>query len=1736
MADMVATLGLGLDASQLTLGLPNVERLLQNVATAATAAKTAQASYNTAAKIAAPSSNASDITAQFRALQALNEAKKVAAQTEQTLAAAQASRMEIARTMQPLIIANTQIQLENVKAILAGVNATSAQIAMDANAAMAKRDEAAAAAAATAATQALGAAQAAATPATQAATTATQAAATATQALAQQQAAVVPAAQAAAAATNAAKAANEKAEKQAVTLRDVLAKLGLAYTGGQVVRAVGEVLTLAARYQTLGVVLDVVGRNVGKSRQEMRGLSESLQETGISAIASREELARMAAANLNLSQAAEVARVAQNAAVIAGVNSSAAFERVITAITTQQPRVLRTIGIYVNFEAAQEKYAKAAGRRMEQLTGQERAQINLDTALKGGAQVVGAYAAAMDTAGKQLTSTVRYMQDMKTQLGETFLPEFTFAVKAYAATLKFVGDNASWLAPILGGVLVTAVLLAAGAVAVLAAGLVAITLPIEAVVAAVAAGVAAMAFFGFTAKKARESTADLNKKLDEDSVIVTAYTQKIQKMSVALLEAEKRQLALQGAADFDLLSGLGSEVIAARKTVDAKPDYRATLAERSQTAANNVAALAAAEKAYADALRMSGIREQEAASLLQELSKRSTEAAGATDDATEAADKAAKKFADYQKTLREANDALLISAAAMEAGAAPTLAQQRALEDLNAETELAAKILDIQAETRGKDATLTKEQAANLVLLTQQTGANAAALVAATRAYADLSSEIERQNTLREEQDALYASEATRLAGANPTIAQTRALEDLNAETALAVKILAIKAEVSKADSKYTQEYAAELIRLAVAQGASEAATRAQSRAHEDLTASQNDVLAGLKAEIAIMQTRDAGQKRELAYLTLRTAKVKEYSELIRQGQVPAGKTAEEMADEFVELTRLQDTLKDSADAWSNALRDVLGVTKSIAGAFGASGRQVASALSALEKVYEITKKVDAAASVARAAQAVATASPTAANKTAASAAGSAAAATALSGGLAILTVAFTGMKYYYDSVRASSKAAEEAAIALRTLGDAARKSASGYALQASGTPLENTLAQLEANFRDIITKLLAAGAPRTELLGQRKAVSTKPTAEDVDNTIRAYEKLVAAAKRAAEFQVQQANEELRAREEAAAGNDELAEAIRQQITNLKELEDAHLAGADAAQIQRLQTLQLAEATTRAAKKAEEVRRSVFDTENATRAFTDPRGAGLAALDENAARRYNDAATAAEKAAVALFNVAERADYLAQQLEADRRTTESLTARIMGTYDTRGAEDLTRAASQRQEMADAIRSGMSETNIALLRFAQFAENSAVLMARNIEDGTAAINKMTKDITDGFDRSIEAAQTIAKLEIERLDGLIASTQAAAKATAKNFERQIDEEKARTKVSLANIDEQLKVAKVALGIATGQAKSLEDMISSNIEVVAALKEFSDSLKLGEFSTLSPEGKLREARAQFDTLATAAQGGDAEAAKKLPDAANALLDASRGFNASNTGFVADYDRVQSVIAAISAQYGVDLPVQEQQLLAAQATVERLNQTIERLNAQKDAIQEASARQIETLNAMKDKAAEDAQKVIEGLNAQKDKVTKDTEAIVTNLQEQKKAVEKSAADQIATLIANETQAHADRLQTNAYWKTYLGYIGASDAPIVDQGGGGITDIDSGIRTPAKSVAASQLTETKALNTRVDTMITRLEQLVSVAVAASDDEVDATRDVSRGVTLLIAETRNAAQAASARTMRVTSR
>ncbi|MGE0225610.1 MAG: transglycosylase SLT domain-containing protein [Acetobacteraceae bacterium] len=205
--------------------------------------------------------------------------------------------------------------------------------------------------------------------------------------------------------------------------------LGLAWGGMRLAGFVNEITQTAARIETLGAVINRVALNTNYSARQISEFTVGVQRMGITATAARTSIVQMIQAQMDLTQAARVARVAQDAAVVGNINSSEAFQRLVQGIQSGEVEILRTMGLNVNFQNSYERLAASLNKPAAALSELEKTQARTNAALDAGRQIAGAYAASMDTAGKQLLSLQRYTEDAAGMLGGALLPAFTSLIR-----------------------------------------------------------------------------------------------------------------------------------------------------------------------------------------------------------------------------------------------------------------------------------------------------------------------------------------------------------------------------------------------------------------------------------------------------------------------------------------------------------------------------------------------------------------------------------------------------------------------------------------------------------------------------------------------------------------------------------------------------------------------------------------------------------------------------------------------------------------------------------------------------------------------------------------------------------------------------------------------------------------------------------------------------------------------------------------------------------------------------------------------------------------------------------------------------------------------------------------------------------------------------------------------------------------------------------------------------------
>jgi phage-related minor tail protein len=273
--------------------------------------------------------------------------------------------------------------------------------------------------------------------------------------------------------------------------------------------------------------------------------------------------------------------------------------------------------------------------------------------------------------------------------------------------------------------------------------------------------------------------------------------------------------------------------------------------------------------------------------------------------------------------------------------------------------------------------------------------------------------------------------------------------------------------------------------------------------------------------------------------------------------------------------------------------------------------------------------------------------------------------------------------------------------------------------------------------------------------------------------------------------------------------------------------------------------------------------------------------------------------------APAFEQMIENADAVAQAAQQAADAQQSLWDNYFGAvYDS--SQQLAMAQSQMQAKFDALGVAMPQTNAEFEALVENMDTSTQPM-KDLQNALLALAPAFGQMTSAADQAAQqAAQT---------------AQEAAQAQA------------------SAIQSALQDVQTAYD---NQTQAIQSTIDSLQQFIKTIGDFKNSLALGDLSTLTPEQKYQQAKQQFESVSSAAAGGDTTAQGQLTQAAQDFLTASRDYNASNTGYAADYEEVQKALDANTSAAEQQLTMAQQTLAADQQMVQGildLNQTTQSL-----------------------------------------------------------------------------------------------------------------------------------------------------------------------------------------------------
>lgn len=209
---------------------------------------------------------------------------------------------------------------------------------------------------------------------------------------------------------------------------------------GDATRELADATKVAARIEVLNGVMQFTGQAAGYSARQLETNAKALQAQGITISESLGLQQRFIQANLDIALATDIATVAQNAAVIAGINSSEAALGLTDAIVKQRPILLKQFGIITSLDQIYNQAAASLGKTRDELTTTEKRMGFFNEIMKQASTITGAYATAMDFAGKRLTSLPRHFEAAQQAVGRHFLPAFNTAITVTEKLLKGIKE------------------------------------------------------------------------------------------------------------------------------------------------------------------------------------------------------------------------------------------------------------------------------------------------------------------------------------------------------------------------------------------------------------------------------------------------------------------------------------------------------------------------------------------------------------------------------------------------------------------------------------------------------------------------------------------------------------------------------------------------------------------------------------------------------------------------------------------------------------------------------------------------------------------------------------------------------------------------------------------------------------------------------------------------------------------------------------------------------------------------------------------------------------------------------------------------------------------------------------------------------------------------------------------------------------------------------------------------
>ncbi|MFZ5558384.1 MAG: hypothetical protein ACOZDY_16970 [Pseudomonadota bacterium] len=168
----------------------------------------------------------------------------------------------------------------------------------------------------------------------------------------------------------------------------------------------------------------------------------AIEEIGFEYTEAAHAVQRLIVADLELSKAQGLAKLAKDAAAVQNIAAGEALESIVMAIESGASRGLRTLGLFVDFQKEAQIAQLQLGRT---LTETEEKQLRYNAVIREGAKIQGAHAAASQTVEGQLGALRREFNNLREDIGSQFQDDFKALIGNLRGLVGWLRENTEML-------------------------------------------------------------------------------------------------------------------------------------------------------------------------------------------------------------------------------------------------------------------------------------------------------------------------------------------------------------------------------------------------------------------------------------------------------------------------------------------------------------------------------------------------------------------------------------------------------------------------------------------------------------------------------------------------------------------------------------------------------------------------------------------------------------------------------------------------------------------------------------------------------------------------------------------------------------------------------------------------------------------------------------------------------------------------------------------------------------------------------------------------------------------------------------------------------------------------------------------------------------------------------------------------------------------------------------------